>query len=69
MSCSVCSVLATQYIDTRSWAQLPIMRFDIIYDYDNLSLDIFNDITGRCEISELNEFIFMCQRYQSNQLF
>ena len=55
-----CSVLATQYIDTRSWAQLPIiMRFDIIYDYDNLSLDIFNNITGRYKIPELNEFIFM----------
>ena len=53
-----CSVLATQYIDTRSWAQLPIiMRFDIMYDYDNLSLDIFNNITGRYEISELNEFM------------
>ena len=33
------------------------MRFDIIYDYDNHSLDIFNNITGRYEISELNEFI------------
>ena len=31
-----------------------------IYDYDDLSLDIFNNITGRYEISELNEFIFMC---------